>query len=151
MRAVLLLLAVGCSAINEDNDPFAPLPVPDAGAPDVIPLAPTYEALYEHIFKGCRFTCHSGGPDNAPAGFDMGDDETSMVGVAATGADCAPTGLMRIAPGDPEASVLYSKVAAKHDGTAAVCGLPMPDGINRPPVTTEELDALRQWIASLAP
>jgi hypothetical protein len=149
--ALLLALIAGCSTINEEHGPFTPDPVPDAGAPDVIPLAPTYEALYVHVFRTCRFACHTG--SDAPGGFVIDETPDTMIDVLASGDECAKSGLDRIEPGDPAASVLYSKVLAKTEMTLPVCGGPMPDpgASSLQPLTQEQLDALAQWIEGLAP
>jgi hypothetical protein len=146
--AVCGLVAAGCT--NTGDDPF---PTNDAASvPDAIPLGPNYVSIEANIFRmRCTNVCHSGGPKNAAAGMDMNADAYAvLVGVPAAGEDCAPSGLMRIAPGDPEMSLLYLKVRAKREATAAPCGDPMPQG-ERPPITEAELEAIEGWILAGAP
>jgi hypothetical protein len=51
--------------------------------------------------------------------------------------------LLRIAPGDPEASLLVLKVEAR-DTTGGI-GAPMP--LQYPPMTAEQVETVRRWIA----
>jgi hypothetical protein len=73
-----------------------------------------------------------------------------LVDVPAMGGDCEPSGLVRVVPGDPEASLLYLKVRAKREAAAPPCGDPMPQG-ERPPITEAELAAIEGWILAGAP
>ena len=61
----------------------------------------------------------------------------------------------RVAPGDPEHSILFLKVAAKtlpdqYPADVLGIGVAMPQG-PVPPVSQDELEALRLWIAGSAP
>jgi hypothetical protein len=146
-RLLLLVIVAGCSTIEDPV--FVAIDGATPPAPDATPLAPTLESLWQNVFRPkCFGPCH-GGP-TAPAGFDMKRDtlHTALLAPVAGegGNDCAGSGLVRVAPNDPDNSVLYSKVAAKAGLDTPLCGGPMPDGDTRPPLTTEELDALRLWI-----
>ena len=55
------------------------------------------------------------------------------------------TALLRVAPGDPEASYLIHKV----DGRAGIVGSRMPQG--GPFLSTEQIDVIRSWITAGAP
>lgn len=62
----------------------------------------------------------------------------------------SPLGQMALVlPGDQEKSFLWRKLAAAAIGLPGVPGTPMPSGL--PPISTDELDALRLWIRSGAP
>jgi cysteine-rich repeat protein len=61
----------------------------------------------------------------------------------------------RVAPGDPDHSILFLKVAAKtlpdqYPADALGIGVPMPQG-PVPPVSQDDLQALRLWILGQAP
>jgi hypothetical protein len=56
----------------------------------------------------------------------------------------------RVEPGDQERSFLWRKLAAATIGLQGVPGTPMPSG-GRPPISKDELDALRLWIRAGAP
>jgi hypothetical protein len=55
---------------------------------------------------------------------------------------CKESGLLRVAPGDPDASLLMHKLTRADD---AVCGKPMP--LDLKPLGTAEIARLRRWIA----
>ena len=57
--------------------------------------------------------------------------------------------MLRVAPGDPEQSMLWRKLAARTLGQSGVPGTGMP--IGDPAVGTNELEAVRQWILAGAP
>jgi hypothetical protein len=68
------------------------------------------------------------------------------------GEACGALARPRVVPRDPAASLLVQKVEAKAAGMAtAVCGMAMPAGAAREPLTAAHLDTLRAWIASGAP
>jgi hypothetical protein len=153
-RAVLLLAAAlaACSQIDLDAPLFEQRDTPDSGAPDAWPLGPTFGSLNANVFRPrCTGPCHSGG-DFAAGNFDMsGDTLASMINVPSVGTPtttCGTVGLDRIEPMMPDQSTVYLKVAAKTEGTTPVCGEGMPQGINRAPLTPDEVTALRDWIAA---
>lgn len=145
--AALALALAGCTSIDESPFPD----VPDAAPPiDAVPLGPTLSSLWPNVLAPrCAIPCHSGGPLAAAGGLDLGADAVTararLVDQASTSARCAGMALVRVVPGDPEASLLFAKVAAKTEATA-VCGDPMPQGSARPALSTEEVEAIRQWI-----
>ena len=103
--------------------------------------APTFTAIDREILApSCALVfCHNGGLlvefQSRETGY------ASLVGVPAEGQPCAPTGLLRVDPGNPERSLLYLKV------TEPPCGDRMPLLYG----TSGQLDALqieqiRLWI-----
>jgi hypothetical protein len=56
---------------------------------------------------------------------------------------------VRVAPGDPDRSMLWLKLAGRTLGIAGVPGTAMP--IGEPAVDAHELDAIREWILAGAP
>ena len=89
------------------------------------------------IFDRSCTDCHGG---NAGLYLDEGESYANLVNVPAT-KGC--TSEMRVQPGNAEASVLYKRVS----GTS--CGTQMPK--KSPPLSAEEIDAIRRWIDAGAP
>ncbi|MDD9942138.1 MAG: PQQ-binding-like beta-propeller repeat protein [Myxococcales bacterium] len=111
-------------------------------------LAPTWTAIWEGIIVGTGCNggafCHAGNV----GGLTMVDKDVSyaaLVGVAAMGTNttgtndnCADTGLTRVAPGDPEGSLLIHKLDGTH-----TCGTQMPPGAL---LSQMQRDQVRTWI-----
>ena len=105
--------------------------------------APTYHAVYTEIFAPVCATefCHGGAGDFLQlSSEDMG--YASLVNAPAEGPLCAATGLKRVNPGLPDASLVYLKI------TTPPCGNKMPLNYGciglLDPGDTEQI---RQWIA----
>jgi hypothetical protein len=113
---------------------------------------PRYAELQADVFEpSCTFACHSGG-EFAAGGLDMeSPPDVALVEVIATAVPCTGAGWMRVVRGRPDESLLYLKVAAKHDGVEAPCGDVMPSGAERPALSTEQLARVRSWIEAGAP
>lgn len=128
------LVAIGCGPT-------------DSAAP--APEAATLSSINETIFlPKCTTACHSGGSEVAAGGLDMqGDPRAAMLDVPATAVPCTGAGQKRLVAGDPEASLLYTKVASKAAGQEPPCGEGMPLGADRPALSAAELEQLRAWIA----
>jgi cysteine-rich repeat protein len=115
----------------------------DASAP---PFASTWAGIEVNLFARYRCTgCHSGA---AVGGLDLRANVAyrDLVGVPSL----AEPGVVRLAPGDAQASLLWLLLAK---GTGAqgydeVQGIGMPFGGR---ITADELEALRQWIDAGAP
>ena len=108
----------------------------------------TLDAIEQRIFArhGCALLgCHAGGSPQAGLSLAAGVAYSNVVGVASI----TDPPRLRVAPGDPENSVLWRKVAARTAGLDGVPGLGMP--IGDPPLDSNELEALRVWIAAGAP
>jgi len=122
--------------------------VPLASCPCEPLPADTFEAIALRIFA--RHSCEIPGCHGDPAGqaglsLAPGRAYADLVSVPST-AD--PTRL-RVAPGDPEHSLLWQKLAARTLGLGGVPGLGMP--IGDPQVDGDELEAVRLWIGAGAP
>jgi hypothetical protein len=91
-------------------------------------------------FASCA-GCHAG---SAPAGnLDLsaqGSAYTSLVGVKASGGSCGASGETRVLAGDPNRSLLYTKVAGTQD-----CGSQMPTS------SADVATLVQSWIQEGAP
>lgn len=142
--------ATGSSGARPGVPVAPPDPVdPGPGGPgdDCTEFAGTFEAIQEVIFenRGCTAdVCHG---SSAAGGLDLraGVSHASLVETSATGASA-----LRVVPGDRDRSYLYAKLAAATlPGSVDINGSPMPSGL--PPLSEDELTALRLWIAAGAP
>lgn len=113
-----------------------------AGAP------PTFTHLYEDVLSAdCIVTggCHSGASRSGFLSFETREQAyEELFEAEAMGANCRRAGWTRVVPGHPEASLLLAKL----EGTAG-CGARMPSAES--PLATEEIAAVRAWIAAGAP
>jgi len=102
------------------------------------PDEPTLTAVQARIFsQGCALSgCHAGSA--APMGLDLRE------GFAFSHTVNVPSlqvpALMRVAPGNPDASYLVMKV----EGSEGIVGSRMPLGMS--PLPQRDLDLLRAWI-----
>lgn len=98
-------------------------------------LEPTFESIQQNVFTPICTACHTGA--SAPQGLrlDEGNSYGLLVGVPST----EQPEILRVAPGDPDASYLIHKL----EGTAAV-GERMPLG--GPPLPQADIAMIRQWI-----
>lgn len=138
--------APGCSsgsAATGADDAGGGAPA-DAGPPPT--YAPTYSAVWKEILQpSCALLfCHGGSGDyleftSEAEGYD------ALVDAAAEGPLCESTGLQRVAPYHPEASLLYLKV------TQPPCGQRMPAEGAGPPLDSRQTQQIRNWIEAGAP
>jgi len=109
--------------------------------------ASTFEAIQKVVFErqGCtQQVCHGSG---ASGGLDLSPDVAyaNLLDVRSLGSPLA-----RVSPGDDDTSYLWRKLAASTlPGTVDIGGAPMPLGL--PPLSENELEAVRLWIYSGAP
>jgi hypothetical protein len=136
LLAPLLLALVACTAGNGEG-------LDQNGQP--IPIGPTtpsdFQQIQDTIFTPICTACHIGA--NAPQGLrlDAANSYAMIVGVASN----EVPSLMRINPGNPDASYLVQKI----QGNAAQ-GVRMP--ANGPPYLTQaQIDLVRGWVAAGAP
>lgn len=108
--------------------------------------APTFYAVYYEVLRpscGVLF-CHL-----APGYFAVSTPEIAyqtLVDAPATSDTCSSTGLMRVAPGYPDRSLLYLKI------TNPPCGKQMPLGFGvSVPLDPRKVEQIRQWILRGAP
>jgi hypothetical protein len=106
----------------------------------------TFQALGARIFerRGCTAeTCHGGA---VSGGLDL----RSSAAYASLNDASKGSALRRVEPGSPDRSFLYLKLkAATQPGSVQVSGSPMPSGAA--PLSENELEAVRVWIAAGAP
>jgi hypothetical protein len=125
----------GESTTPDDAGDEAPIVGDDGG--------PTYQAVYAEILSpNCALPfCHGGAGDYLQLGTaDIG--YRSLVGAAAQGPMCAPTGLDRVDPGHPDRSLLFLKI------TNPPCGSRMPLAYGYSGMlTVAQIDQIGQWIA----
>lgn len=130
------------AVITEDAGLGWIAPPEDAGPT----YAPTFYAVYFEVLRpscGVLF-CHL-----APGYFAVSTPELAyqtLVNAPATSDTCRSTGLMRIAPGQPDQSLLYLKI------TNPPCGkqMPLSFGVSVP-LDPREVEQIRQWILRGAP
>jgi hypothetical protein len=118
------------------------------GAPET-PGAPSvgFAEINHQVFEpNCTFACHSGG-EFAAGGLDMKTEPyATLVGKRAVAGACKSSSLVRVAPGEPQQSLVYLKVVAKLEDEPAPCGDGMPAGVDRHALTTDDVDAIASWI-----
>jgi hypothetical protein len=123
--------------------------VPDAEFSDEVTLtyAPTFDTIWSEILAPtCAAPfCHAGSGAYLHLWSEVIGYQ-SLVDAAAQGPMCAPTGLRRVAPFDPDASLLYLKI------TNPPCGAKMPLGYGYAmTLPARQIEQIRQWIACGAP
>jgi hypothetical protein len=137
-----LALIAACSSSDEKKS------TPDTGSTGCPTYDTTFEAIQAQIFdkKGCtQDACHGRAESG---GLDLRDGKslTNLVDARSQSSD-----LVRVEPGTANASFLYQKLlAATEPGSVEITGSPMPAG-GVPPLTRDELEAVRLWIARGAP
>jgi hypothetical protein len=111
-----------------------------AGPVESEPLAATLSSIQANIFsQNCALSgCHLGA--SAPFGLDLSEGKAhgNIVNIPS---EEAPT-LARVKPLDPDNSYLVRKI----EGAAGIIGERMPRG--RLPLSQEQIDAIREWIAA---
>jgi alcohol dehydrogenase (cytochrome c) len=118
---------------------IAPPPTSGSAAPST---DPTWSAVYQAIVqRGCNggTTCHSGTLAGQLQMTTAAQAYSALVSVPAMGAPCSSSGLQRVAPNDPDRSLLVQKLEA----AMPVCGEHMPPGGMIP---AAQLTQLRTWI-----
>ncbi len=105
------------------------------GGGDADALVPTLASIQQNVFTPVCTACHAGGA--APQGLrlDAANSAAALIGVASN----EVPSLLRVAPGDADASYLVQKL----EGSAAV-GERMPLG--GPFLDAATIDVIRQWI-----
>jgi mono/diheme cytochrome c family protein len=132
----LALALASCTAgdgtgLDEGGRPLPPTPAPNDD----------FQQIQATIFGPICSVCHQG--TNAPRGLRL--DEANSFAMLVNVASVEVPGLMRVNPGNPDASYLVQKI----QGNAAV-GARMP--ANGPPYLSQtQIDLVRGWIAAGAP
>lgn len=106
--------------------------------------APTLTRVQAEVFDvGCNVaSCHGAAGKAGALILEDGVSHAQLVGVAADNPKAASEGLVRVAPGDPDASFLVRKCQA---GLAADYGQVMPQG-NPDGLEAARLQLVRDWI-----
>jgi glucose dehydrogenase len=112
------------------------------------------EATFTGVFRdvlqrpGCSGspTCHASAVAGQLVMTSAAETYAALVGVKAMGSgsgatDCSTSGLMRVAPGDPDGSLLVQKL----ESASPPCGSHMPPGST---LASALIQQLRTWIAS---
>ena len=104
-------------------------------------LRPTLKSLQANIFGPICADCHRPGTQDQFMQLDT-EDHTYEFTVNVLSGEIPD--LFRVAPGDPEHSYLVWKI----EGRPTISGNPMPPPTSaNPPLTSEQISAIRQWIA----
>ncbi len=109
---------------------------------------PSWPSIYEQVVvPSCaRSRCHDGEEPGGDLDLATGGATAAharMFGVVSTSSLCGDEALLYLAPGEPDLSLFYLKVAA--DTSEDVCGARMPLAGNA--LTPQRLCAIREWIA----
>lgn len=130
--AVIVALSTACAGDGTGLDEFGN---PITGGTQ--PLEATFSSLQANIFTPICTQCHAGA--SAPLGFSLEAAVSygNLVGVTSV----EVPELARVKPGQPDSSYIVWKV----EGTLGIAGGRMPLG--RSPLTAEEIQAIRDWIA----
>jgi hypothetical protein len=132
---LVLLTLVSCTAGNGEglDQNGNPLTGDTSAASD-------FQEIQDTIFTPICTNCHLGA--NAPQGLHL--DAANSYALLVNVASKEVPGLMRVNPGNPDASYIVQKI----EGTAAQ-GARMPFG--GPYLTQDRIDLVRRWIAAGAP
>jgi hypothetical protein len=145
VTALLIVpLIIGCSGG----------PAGDAG--DGSPSAPdidrsTFATLQREVFTPTCATsgCHSGASPQGQLALTADASYEQLVGVTPTNPAARAEGLMRVAAGRPDGSLLFHKLIVPAGHHASDYGNPMPQGTAG--LSVGALEYVRQWIAKGAP
>ncbi len=146
---LVVLVCAGCTRLGT-----SPFEVIDAAPmPDATPIMPTLSSIASHVIVPICEECHIGVLPDGNMDLSAPDLRGTLLSVT-KGPKCVPEAAdagvapyVRVVPGDPDHSVLYTKLAAKAGLIAMpMCGEPMPKGAQRHALTQAQLDAIKQWI-----
>jgi len=143
---VMAVLGAACGGSGGGSTTEVPVTQPTPG-PECEQFDSTFAAIQSVVFekRGCtQDVCHgsarSGSLDLRPDAAYANLLEAPSLGSANP----------RIMPGEPTESYLLAKLqAATRPGSVTIAGSPMPSGL--PPISENELEALRLWIEAGAP
>ncbi len=146
VTCLLLAAVAGCSDGGSGAGPDGP-GVPSEPTCEGQVYESTFAAIQDVVFekRGCtQQVCHG---SSAQGGLDLSPEVAyaNIFDVRALGST-----LKRVEPGDKTRSFLWLKLAAATaPGSVEITGAPMPNGL--PPISADELEALRIWIYAGAP
>jgi len=137
--AVVIALGIGgggCAGDGTGLDEFGN-PIGDGSGE----LAPTLASIQRNIFTPICTACHTGSAAPLGLALDAGVAWSMLVGVASV----ERPALKRVAPTEPDSSYIVWKI----EGRSGILGGRMPLG--QSPLTSEQIRAIRDWIAAGAP
>ena len=139
--AIVALALAACGAGSGEGLDQNGQPLSGGGAPPG-GLAPTLASIQDNVFSvRCAIPeCHGGGNVQYGLRLDPGFSAGNLINVPSP----RNPNLIRVIPGDPDASFLIQKL----QGTQTL-GDRMPDG--GPYLTTAQVNVIRQWIQDGAP
>ncbi len=124
-----------------------PTPTPTPRPSDASTATPTMPASttltdVQAIFTGsCTDqACHTAADQAGDLALEPGSSHTSLVGVLSANPVAQSAGLLRVNPGNPDASFLVTKLTTPLRGQ----GSKMPLG--KPPLTAAQIQVIRDWI-----
>ncbi len=114
-----------------------------AGPLEPVGLEPTLSSIQANIFTtNCAISgCHAGASSQQGLDLSQGQAHANLVQVRSR----ERPDLFRVDPGNPDDSYLVKKIM----GAVDIVGSRMPLG--RAPLSAEQIDAIRGWIAGGAP
>ena len=145
--ATLALLASACGGGGSGSSTGGVPSTDPTPGPACEQFDGTFAAIQKVVFenKGCtQDVCHGSGRSG---GLDLraGSAYANLLEVPSTSSPNP-----RIQPGEPSESFLFQKLeAATRPGSVTIAGSPMPSGL--PPLSENELEAIRLWIEAGAP
>jgi hypothetical protein len=153
--ALLCALAAACSSTTTapaTGSPPAPStsptePGPDEASPDETALTPFTEAEVQKIFDVRCVKCHDATSPNVDLSTPFTADTVNVKTGGPSGKTiCGRSSdyVLRIKPGDRQASLLWHKVAGTQD-----CGSPMPYDKSNKPFSATEVERLGLYIDRL--
>ena len=124
------------------------------GEPGTAPETPrtSFARIQSHIFAQSCVSCHTAGTTHATSSGLVLDAKVAyenLVGAQPVNANARTQQMLRVAPGDPERSLLLHKLHLTPGHHAQDFGSPMPLG--GVPLSVGQLEYIRQWIAAGAP
>lgn len=122
---IAAILSLACERDDEDNG---------SGSG----LQPTLTSIQSNIFSvNCALSgCHAGASPQQGMNLSEGQAFSNIVNVRSN----EVPSLFRVEPGNPEDSYLFMKIT----GATGIVGSRMPLG--RSPLSSEEIETIRQWI-----
>lgn len=141
--ATLTLSITACGAGSGKGLDNQGLPIKDTNQPPPDQNnGVTLASLQQNIFGAICVNCHTG--SNAPRGLRLDSEDNAYAFLVNHAADEVPE-LMRVNPGNPDASYIIRKL----EGASGIVGSRMPLG--GPYLTQTQINTVRDWIANGAP
>jgi hypothetical protein len=131
--AILVVAVTACSGGGGSPSPTAPSPTVSLAT-----LDPTFTNVKSQVLTSRCTSCHSAGSAASSGRLNLESSSAyaNLVNVASVGRPA----VLRVAPGNPDASYLIHKL----DGRAGILGGRMPEG--GPYLSTEQIDLVKRWI-----